>query len=260
MPALMPREANDPHLAIRFFMKPVKDEEATRREKRPIFKDVEYIAVRWSSDQKRELEAPAHDAHRMRRGSLEDGGGWETWAESYPVQYEQFKAGKAQSLNGTPLSEAPFLTEARREELRALNILTVDALAKLDGTPLQRLGIDGRKMKDQAVAYLNAAASTALVESQSEEMEAMRQQIAELTAKLEGKAAPTAAGKGRGKSKTAESPEDAAARQSFASMTVEDLRAWLTDAGGDVSGKTKAELVNAAVTRNAEIRSERAAA
>ena len=39
----------------------------------------------------------------------------------------------AQTKSGTPLDYAPFLTEARRAELRAQNVYTVEQLAAIDG-------------------------------------------------------------------------------------------------------------------------------
>ena len=44
----------------------------------------------------------------------------------------------------------PFLTEASRAELRALNIYTVEALAAIDGQELKNLGHGGRDMKNKA--------------------------------------------------------------------------------------------------------------
>ena len=56
-----------------------------------------------------------------------------TYAERFPHQYQQFKAQAAQTKSGTPLDYAPFLTEARRAELRAQNVYTVEQLAAIDG-------------------------------------------------------------------------------------------------------------------------------
>jgi hypothetical protein len=73
-----------------------------------------------------------------------------TYAEVYNEQYRKFKAGQQQTVSGTPLSEAPFLTEGKRRELRALNIHTVEQLAGLDGANLKTLGMGGREWKNQA--------------------------------------------------------------------------------------------------------------
>ena len=52
-----------------------------------------------------------------------------------------------------------FLTEARRAELRAQNIYTIEALAAIDGLELKNLGMDGRDLKNKAMEYLEESTS-----------------------------------------------------------------------------------------------------
>ena len=83
-----------------------------------------------------------------------------TYAERFARQYQQFKSHQAQTKQGTPLASAPFLTEARRAELRALNVYTVEALAAVDGQELKNLGLGGREAKNAAQEYIaNSKAS-----------------------------------------------------------------------------------------------------
>jgi hypothetical protein len=77
-----------------------------------------------------------------------------TYAERFQRQYKQFKMMTAQTKSGTPLSHAPFLTEARRAEFRALNIYTIEALAGIDGAELKNLGPGGRELKNQAIEFI----------------------------------------------------------------------------------------------------------
>jgi hypothetical protein len=84
-----------------------------------------------------------------------------TYAERFARQYRQFKEHAAQTKSGTPLQHAPFLTEARRAELRALNIYTVEALAHIDGQELKNLGPGGRELKNQAEEYIEEAKTRA---------------------------------------------------------------------------------------------------
>mgnify|MGYP003694582783 CR=1 FL=1 len=49
---------------------------------------------------------------------------------------------------------APFLTEARKSELKGQNIYTVEALAVIEGAELKNLGPGGRDMKNQAIEYI----------------------------------------------------------------------------------------------------------
>jgi hypothetical protein len=73
-----------------------------------------------------------------------------TYAERFRRQYQQFKALTAQTKSGTPLTHAPFLTEGRRAEMRALNIYTVEQLAAIDGQELKNIGTGGRELKNAA--------------------------------------------------------------------------------------------------------------
>src|SRR5690606_35928286 len=101
---------------------------------RPIFKDMEVVEVRFAGDRN---YAPVFPAHSMwKRVDGEE----ITYARRWPDAYERFKAGQAQVAHGTPLSELPFLTEARRAELRALKVYTAEALASIDGKNLSNLG------------------------------------------------------------------------------------------------------------------------
>ncbi len=84
-----------------------------------------------------------------------------TYAERFQRQYQQFKAHATQTKSGTPLAYAPFLTEARRAELRAQNIYTVEALAAIDGQELKNLGPGGRELKNAAMEYIEEAKARA---------------------------------------------------------------------------------------------------
>lgn len=249
------REVNDPHLLIRFFSKPKKNEAKSQEAGRPIYEDIDYVSIKWANDKTRELEAPAHSSHRMRRNSDPDEqGGWETYAESYPTLYAAFKAGNREQVNGTLLSEMTSLSAARREELKALNIVTVEALAGLDGSALKRLGMDGRKLKEQAQNYLDRAKGAAVDERHAAELGELRRQIEELRAAQTGApstVAPKAAKAGKGKKD--ESAEDAAARAAFEQYGEEDLRNYVHDATGTepLASLKFAQLVDEAVKANA---------
>lgn len=108
-----------------------------------------------------------------------------TYAERFQRQYQQFKMQVAQTKSGTPLSHAPFLTEGRRAELRALNIYTVEALATLDGQELKNLGIGGRDLKNAAMEYIEETKATAPSKQLVAELEALKAKNAVLEEDLE---------------------------------------------------------------------------
>ena len=89
-------------------------------------------------------------------------------------QYQQFKAQTAQTKAGTPLVHVPFLTEARRAELRALNIYTLEALALVDGQELKNLGHGGRDLKNKAIDYIAESKTNAPNLAMAAELEALK--------------------------------------------------------------------------------------
>lgn len=101
-----------------------------------------------------------------------------TYAERFSRQYQQFKARATQTMAGTPLTHATFLTEARRAELRAQNIYTIEALAELDGLPLKNLGPGGREWKNAALDYLKDAQTRSTDTKLVAELESLRAQNA----------------------------------------------------------------------------------
>lgn len=126
---------------------------------RPIYDDMEVVRVRMAANKQTVAVFPAHEVAGWT--DTDDGRVEETYAMRYPDQYKKFKAGEAQAMSGTPLEELTFLTQSKRMELKALNIYTAEALSLLDGQNLKLLGIGGRELKNQAVAYLANAAGSA---------------------------------------------------------------------------------------------------
>ena len=137
-----------------------------------------------------------------------------TYAERFPHQYQQFKARAAQTKSGTPLDYAPFLTPARRAELRAQNVYTVEQLAAIEGTELKNLGPGGREYKNDAEAFLAESKAGAPNLQMAAELEALRARnaVLEEDAKLKGERAEP------------KPPAEA----DYDDMTVEQLREYIT--------------------------------
>ena len=172
---------NNDALTVPFFKNvAVPDEAASKEAGRPIYKDMEVVEVRIAGDRN---FSPVFPAHAMwQRISGEE----VTYAQRWPEAYARFAAGKEQIAMGTPLSELPFLTEAKRAELRALKVYTAEALASLDGKNLTSLGATGREMKNQAAAYLERAGGSAQSVALAAEVEALRAELAALRSEQGG--------------------------------------------------------------------------
>lgn len=169
---------HDAALTAIFSNSSVKDENASLSAGRPIYRDREIVTIHMAGNRKAIAVFPAHDFDPQATAeSLKHGGDPVTYAVRFNEQYMAFKNNFDQPLSGTPLAEAPFLTEARRRELRALKVHTIEALADLDGGPLRILGPGGREIKNQAMAYLQTAAGTADVTALAATVEELRRQL-----------------------------------------------------------------------------------
>jgi hypothetical protein len=172
-------EKNDPLVIPVFKIHSTKNDAKSREAGRPIFEDMEVVEVRFAGDKNKISVFPALSI--CGEAQDEDGNTRKiTYAERWSKQYERFKAKSAQIAEGTPVDELPFLTQAKRSELKALSIYTAEALAALDGQPLKNLGVGGRDLKNQAQAYLDRAAGTADVTKMVAEIADLKQQLAEL--------------------------------------------------------------------------------
>lgn len=170
--------ANQNTVNVTFRNHVVPNEAASRTAGRPIFTDMEVCDLSFPANRQTKATFPAHDAEpNATRESFANGGDVVTYAQLYNHQYLAFKNGEAQPLSGTPLSEAPFLKEGKRRELKALGVHTVEQLASLDGNPLKQLGMGGRELKNQAQAYIDLATGSADVTSLAAQVAALTQQL-----------------------------------------------------------------------------------
>lgn len=231
---------NDRLVTARFFIHSEPDVPASKAAGCPKFKDTECVEIRFAANKQTVHVAPAHEVFK-RNNDLETGEVTPiTYALAYPDQYRKFKEGVAQDQSGTPLAELPFLTQGKRLELKANNVHTAEALAAIDGQPLKNLGMGGRELKNQAMAYLEKAAGSVDVVK----MAATIAQLTEKLARLEGQPVAVA--------EDAEPPSISP----FAQMDAEDIKNWIRESNGQVprGNANHATLVKAADEWNAEMK------
>lgn len=169
-------QTNNESLVTPFFKHVAQlDPHASKREGRPIYSDMEVCEVRIAGDRNFKPEFPAHSMWNRVDG--ED----ITYAMRWPDQYARFKENSEQVATGTPLSELPFLSEAKRQELRGLKVYTAEALAAIEGKNLSALGGEGREWKTQAAAYLSRASGSAETVRLAGEVELLKARIAEMS-------------------------------------------------------------------------------
>jgi len=158
------RFADDKRLYVEFFLKPKRDELESVLQQRPIFQEVAYLRVLIPGDKLNQVVRPATSEDLQR----------------FSVQFERFKKGIAQNV-GTPLTEVGFLDPAKIEELKFFHVVTVEQLAGLSETTLQKLGAGWRSYVEKAKAWLNKSLSS---ESLLERIQKLERDLAEANASV----------------------------------------------------------------------------
>ena len=146
----------------------------SREEGRPIFEDVEYVKIHIAGDPKNLQDRKVQDRD----------------IERWPLHYKAFKEGLEAPTEGTPITEWPVIGEAKRRELLALNIKTLEALAELPEGGIARLGIGARELVKKAQAALEQAKGQAPMNAlidENEQLKARNEFLEEENAELKMK-------------------------------------------------------------------------
>lgn len=106
------------------------------------------------------LEYPGNNLSDFRyRFRPEEGVKGNRWTERFAGQWKAFQAQKEQLPEGTPIELWPLLDKKRVLEFKAMRLHTIEQIAALTDQTGPNMGLDWRKLRDMATAYLNPAIS-----------------------------------------------------------------------------------------------------
>lgn len=169
----LPRHQADSNLLVRFFKHPRKNEARTKEEGREIYEEQDYVQIMQPGNKDSIISRPATPRDKQR------------FAEHF-AKY-QARETESEHIEGTLLSEWPALNRAQVEELKFLNIHTVEQLANVADSNAQNImGI--QLLKQKAATYLETAKDTAVAEALADakaENEELRSQVSDLAMKVE---------------------------------------------------------------------------
>lgn len=163
----------DDKLLVYFFMEVLPDEEASRLEGRPKFRDAEMIHI----------QVPGAKSNIVIREVRDED------KERFEKKYEAFKKGIVdEQIEGFPLKEWTALSRSMVEELKYLGFRTVDQLANASDSVMGKFpGL--RELSARAKTYLAAQKSDAPLQAleaanktAAEQIKALEAQVAELIA------------------------------------------------------------------------------
>jgi hypothetical protein len=250
--------ADTPHVHVEFFIEPVEKPALSIEAGRPIFEDTEFVRLRFVGDPKSSFVAPANDP----AGRDRESGQPYSWAQKYPDHYRHFKNNQdQQAAAGTPLTEVPWLTAAKRAELKALNIMTVEGLAQLDGALLQRIGMGARELKNKAQAWLDAAAGNAVEARLAGENAALRDQMEAMQAQINQMLQGGTLNNVNATAPAEIEEPDLPSNSPFEQWADEDIKNWIKEATGNrpPGNPSHKTLVAKADEINAQIAEQKAA-
>jgi hypothetical protein len=179
-PHFMVPQGDDRKLFAEFYLESVYQEFESKKQGRPVFKDVAFIRIRTPGVNGSTVERPVR---------TEFDGTAPPDPDRFPRQWKAFENKQEQVQDGTRIEEWPPLRKSQVMELKAQGVHTVEHIAGMTDNNLGVLGLDGRRLRDMAKAYLEKSAEGATVSKLSaenqdlrSEVEALKAQFAELAA------------------------------------------------------------------------------
>ena len=169
----------DARLAVQFYKKSMKQEDASNEAGRPIFKEFDFVRIMIPGDNLTEIDTYAQESHRQR----------------FPRQWAHYQNQTAghEDVVGTPLDQWPQITRSQAEELRGLKFYTVEAIADCSDQQLQRIGMvagmSPHNFRLKAKAFLNLANDSAEVAQRESELQALKEENAKIKAETDAKLA-----------------------------------------------------------------------
>jgi hypothetical protein len=167
----------DSRLAVQFYKKSMKQEDASNEAGRPIFKEFDFVRIMIPGDNLTEIDTYAQESHKVR----------------FPRQWAHYQNQTAghEDIVGTPLDQWPQVTRSQAEELRGLKFYTVEAIADCSDQQLQRIGMvagmSPHNFRLKAKAFLNLANDSAEVAQRESELQALKEENAKIKAETDAK-------------------------------------------------------------------------
>ena len=167
----------DSRLAVQFYKKSMKQEDASNEAGRPIFKEFDFVRIMIPGDNLTEIDTYAQESHKQR----------------FPRQWAHYQNQTAghEDIVGTPLDQWPQVTRSQAEELRGLKFYTVEAIADCSDQQLQRIGMvagmSPHNFRLKAKAFLNLANDSAEVAQRESELQALKEENAKIKAETDAK-------------------------------------------------------------------------
>lgn len=134
------RQAN-----VLFYLRPIKDEKASREANRPVHINVDHIRIQHPGESSTVIDRPANNEDKYR----------------YRDQWSRYIQDKEQVPEGTQIDLLFVNNPAMAENLKAYGVWTVEQCANLSASAITNIGIGGQDFVNKAKAFLESASQGA---------------------------------------------------------------------------------------------------
>ena len=159
----------DSRLQVRFYKRPVQQEQESLEAGRPIYKEFDFVHICVAGDTLTEIDTYVLPSHKTR----------------FPIQWANYmnrQGANEPEVVGTPVAEWPLVSKSQAEELRAMKFHTVESIAGASDQQLQRMGMAAGMspyaFRDKAKSFLNLAIASAETDKRDQELNSLREELA----------------------------------------------------------------------------------
>jgi hypothetical protein len=169
----------DSRLAVTFYKRSMKQDDASMEAGRPIFKEFDFIRICVPGDSLTEIDTYANESHKQR----------------FPRQWAHYQnqVGTQEAIIGTPIEEWTIISRSQADELKGIKFHTVESVANASDLQLQRIGMiagmNPYNFRDKAKAFLSLADQVGETNQREEELSKLRQENASLKMESDAKLA-----------------------------------------------------------------------
>ena len=169
----------DSRLAVKFYKRPVKLENESIEQGRPIFQEFDFIKILVPGDALTEIDTYVTEAHKTR----------------FPIQWANYmnRQGSEIGFSGTPITEWPQISVSQAEELKGIKFHTVESVAHASDQQLQKIGMiagmSPHNFRERAKTFLNLASESADISKREEEITQLKEENAKIKAETDAKLA-----------------------------------------------------------------------
>jgi hypothetical protein len=169
----------DSKLAVTFYKRSMKQDDASMEAGRPIFKEFDFIRICVPGDSLTEIDTYANEGHKQR----------------FPRQWAHYQnqVGTHEAIIGTPIEEWTIISRSQADELKGIKFHTVESVANASDLQLQRIGMiagmNPYNFRDKAKAFLSLADQVGESNQREEELSKLRQENASIKMESDAKLA-----------------------------------------------------------------------